>query len=94
VAQSALTAVLQGTGADAIKDAGGNPLNGGAGFNQNLKVLWGDGTDDGVVNASDLVLVNNARSQAYNIFADMNGDGVVDINDVQIVRNRIGTTLP
>ena len=51
-------------------------MTGGAGFNQNLKILWGDFNDEGIVNASDLTLVNNARSQPYNIFADVNGDGV------------------
>jgi hypothetical protein len=67
---------------------------GGAGFTVPLKVLWGDFNDDGKVNASDLTLVNNARAAAYNIFADLNGDGVVDLNDVQIVRTRNGTVLP
>jgi len=94
VPQGAFTASLLGSGPDAIKDAGNNPLYGGAGFGQALKILWADSTDDGVVNASDLVLINNARSAAYNIFADLNGDGFVDINDVSIARTRIGTTQP
>jgi hypothetical protein len=94
VAQGALTASLLGSGPDAIKDAGGAPLGSGAGFNQNLKILWADFNDDGIVNASDLVLINNARSAPYTIFADLNGDGIVDINDVQIARTRNGTTLP
>jgi hypothetical protein len=94
VAQGALTASLLGSGPDAIKDAGGASLGSGAGFNQNLKILWADFNDDGIVNASDLVLINNARSAPYTIFADLNGDGIVDINDVQIARTRNGTTLP
>jgi hypothetical protein len=77
-----------------VKDGSGNGLTGGAGFTVPLKVLWGDFNDDGKVNASDLTLVNNARAAPYNIFADLNGDGVVDINDVQIVRTRTGTLLP
>jgi hypothetical protein len=85
---------LAGSGPDALKDAGGNPLTGGAGFNQNLKILWGDFNDDGIVNASDLTLVNNARSQPYNILADMNGDGVVNTADVTIVRAHNGQSLP
>jgi len=85
---------LAGSGTDAIKDAAGNALTGGAGFSQAVKILYGDFNDDGFVSASDLTLVNAARSAPYNIFADMNGDGVVDINDVQIVRSRIGTSLP
>lgn len=85
---------LLATGANAIKDGNGNALNGGTNFTQNFKVLWGDFNDDGVVNASDSVLVNAARSSSYNIFADMNGDGVVDASDVNIVRTRIGTSQP
>jgi hypothetical protein len=43
-----------------------------------------------MVNASDLVLVNNARSAPYNIFADINGDGVVNTADMTAVRNQTG----
>jgi len=85
---------LAGSGANALKDASGNSLAGGVGFSQNLKILWGDFSDDGYVNATDILQVNSAISQAYNIFADMNGDGVVSIADVQVVRSRAGTTLP
>ena len=85
---------LAGSGADALKDAGGNALTNGAGFAQNLKILYGDFNDDGLVNSQDGVGVNNARSSAYNVLADMNGDGVVDVNDVRIVATRIGTSLP
>jgi hypothetical protein len=84
---------LLGAGANALKDAAGNALAGGDGFSQNLKVLWGDYNDDGLVNAQDLAGVNSAISVAYNIFADMNGDGVVNLVDVAIVRTRIGTSL-
>jgi hypothetical protein len=81
-----------GTTANAITDKAGNPLSGGVDFNQNLKILYGDFNDDGVVNAQDLVLVNAARPQPYNVFADINGDGLVDINDVMVVRQQIGNT--
>jgi hypothetical protein len=86
--------VLAGSGADALKDMNGNALTNGAGYNQNLKILYGDFNDDGLVNAQDTVGVNNAISNPYNILADMNGDGVVNIADVQIVRSRGGTSLP
>jgi hypothetical protein len=86
--------VLAGSGADGLKDVDGNGLTGGAGFAQALKVLWGDFNDDGVVTSTDFALVNNATSLQYNFFADANGDGVVDINDVNIVRGRNGTSLP
>ncbi|HTS11528.1 MAG TPA: FG-GAP-like repeat-containing protein [Candidatus Limnocylindrales bacterium] len=85
---------LAGSGANAIKDAAGNAVNGGSGFSQPLQILWGDFNDDGNVSATDMVLVNTAHSQPYNVFADMNGDGVVDVSDVQIVRARAGTHLP
>ena len=85
---------LAGSGPNALTDSGGNGLAGGSGFSQNLKVLYADFNDDGVVNAQDLVLVNAARPQAYNIFADLNGDGVVDINDVTVVRTQVGNTNP
>ena len=94
IAQGSFPTKLAGTGPNALMDAQGNPLAGGAGFAQTLKVLWADINDDGVVNASDLALVNGARSAPYSVFADLNGDGVVDINDIQIVRVRIGTELP
>ena len=89
-----VSAVLAGSGADALKDAGGNSLSGGAGFTQNFKVLWGDFNDDGFVTSSDGVLVNAARSQPYNIFADADGNGAVDATDVNVVRGRLGTSLP
>lgn len=94
LAQGNFATHLAGNGPNAIKDAAGNPLAGGSGFSQALKVLWGDFNDDGVVNAADLAQVNNARSAPYIIFADMNGDGVVNTTDVMIVRSRIGTSLP
>ncbi|MFZ1972035.1 MAG: dockerin type I repeat-containing protein [Candidatus Acidiferrales bacterium] len=86
--------VLLASGANAIKGASGNALNAGTNFTQNFKVLWGDFNDDGAVDASDAVLVNAARSSAYNIFADVNGDGVVNATDVNVVRTRIGTSQP
>jgi uncharacterized repeat protein (TIGR01451 family) len=94
VALGLFPTMLAGSGPDALKDSNGAGLAGGAGFSQSLKILWGDFNDDGVVNSSDAVLVNAARSQPYNQFADMNGDGVVDLNDVRIVGQRGGTTLP
>src|SRR5262249_30992912 len=42
---------LLGSGSHALKDAAGNALGGGAGFGQSFRVLWGDVTDDGVVDA-------------------------------------------
>ena len=90
----AFSTSLLATGPDAIKDASGNPLAGGTPFNQALKVLWGDLNDDGVVTAVDLGLDNAARSLSYNIFADADGNGIIDANDVNVVRSRLGTSQP
>jgi hypothetical protein len=46
-----------------------------------------------MVNSQDQVLVNTETHQAYNILADMNGDGVVNATDLLLVRSRIGTSL-
>ncbi len=85
---------LAGSGANALKDAAGNALAGGAGFTQNLKVLYGDFNDDGVVNSADMAAVQAAVANPYNFFADMNGDGVISAADTAIVRSRLGTSLP
>ncbi len=94
VALGNLATMLAGSGPNAITDGGGNPLAGGAGFAQNLKILWADYNDDGVVNAQDLALVGSATLKPYDMFADMNGDGLVNSADVVLARVRIGTTLP
>jgi hypothetical protein len=85
---------LAGSGPDALMDGAGNALADGAGFIRMLKILTADVNDDGVVNAEDLALVNAARTQPYNIFDDLDGNGVVNTSDVQIVRTRNATTLP
>ncbi len=90
------TTALLGTGPNAIEDAAGNELYGGTGFAQNFNVLYGDFNDDGVVSAADMAGVNAARAAlgvVYNIFADLNGDGVVDVNDVEIARSQVGNHL-
>lgn len=61
---------------------------------QTLNVLPGDVSDDGNVARNDMVLVNHARSLPYDVIDDINGDGIVDVNDVNLVRVRIGTHLP
>ncbi len=61
---------------------------------QSFSVLPGDFNGDGVVTSADMTGVNNATALPYDIWADMNGDGVVDINDVKLARSKIGTSLP
>jgi hypothetical protein len=85
---------LTGSGPNAIIDANGSALNNGAGFAQTIKVLWGDFNDDGYVTSADMVGVNDAVSASYNIYADINGDGVVSLSDVQAVRARLGGSQP
>ena len=66
-------------------------------FTRRLDVLPGDANDDGVVNAQDLVVVRNdfaSIGAMYNIFDDINGDGVVDINDTNLVGRFVGKRLP
>ena len=82
---------LLGTGPNALKDGAGTAITT---YNQNVKALYGDFNDDGFVNATDLSGVNAARALPYNILADINGNNVVDLTDVTIVRSRIGTSLP
>ncbi|MBI2679720.1 MAG: hypothetical protein HYX25_01785 [Candidatus Solibacter usitatus] len=94
VGNANLALSLAANGPSALKDASGNRLAGGAGFSQFLRVFWGDFNDDGFVTATDMVGVNNARSLPYNIFADMNGNGNVGVDDVQVVRTRVGTFPP
>ena len=94
ISMSSVVASLSGIGANALTDAGGNPLANGTGFIRTLKVLWGDFNDDGNVTSADMVGVNNASVTPYNVFADANGDGIVNVADVQTVRSRLGTSLP
>jgi len=94
ISLASVSTTLAGSGADAIKDFSGNGLNSGSGFTQNFKVLLGDYNDDGIVNSADTVNVNLQTTQPYNIFADLNGDGVVNVNDVRIARSMLGASLP
>jgi len=85
---------LLGTGANALKDAAGNALYAGAGFSQAIRVLYGDVNDDGYVASNDMVQTYGGTAAPYNLFLDVNGDGVIDIaGDVMTVRSRIGTLV-
>jgi hypothetical protein len=92
VSNGNLSLSLAAYGPDAIRSTGGqlNPAN----TNVAMKILEGDFNDDGFVNASDLTLVNNARSAAYNPFADINGDRLVNTADVMLVRGMVGQVNP
>ena len=52
-------------------------------------IFAGDVSQDGIVDGSDMALVDNASSQmlmGYNV-TDVNGDGIVDGSDMAIVDN-------
>jgi uncharacterized repeat protein (TIGR01451 family) len=91
VSLGAFNLTLQGTGPDALKDGNGGVITT---YNQLMRVLMGDYNDDGVVNATDIAQVNAQRTAPYNQFADIDGNGVVDITDVNLVRAKGGTILP
>ncbi|HKB05031.1 MAG TPA: hypothetical protein VKD90_22600, partial [Gemmataceae bacterium] len=99
IAKGSLNTVLASTGLNALKDAAGNPI---AAFSKAFKVLYGDFNDDGAVTAADEAGVRGAMAApyqllnpvGYNIFADLSGDGIVNLVDVGITRTRRGTSLP
>lgn len=93
LSRGTFSASLSGIGASALKDAAGNALGNGTGFTRSLTVLHGDFNGDGVVSAADVSGLRLAALRAYDPFADLNGDGLVDDEDVRIARGRIGTRL-
>jgi predicted outer membrane repeat protein len=62
-----------------------------------LDVLPGDVNDDGVVNVQDAVLVRNAILKTGDPlmigWVDVDGNGVIDMNDLTAARKRLGTHL-
>jgi hypothetical protein len=67
-------------------------------FNRRLDVLPGDFNDDGVVNSQDLVLIRNEILKTGDPlligWADIDGDGVVNVNDYIAARKKLGSHLP
>ena len=63
-------------------------------YSRRLDVLPADVNDDGVVNAQDLTLVRNAKMAPYNPIDDIDGNGVIDINDCNLARISAGHRLP
>ena len=62
-------------------------------FTRRLDVLPGDYNDDGYVTSADVVAINGVVMTTI-VNADLNGDGIVDINDMKTARQYNGTTLP
>jgi hypothetical protein len=88
---------LAASGPSALTDRAGNPIRP---FSQGFKVLWGDFDDNGVVDGRDEAAIRGHQagpyqpgSAGYNLFADLSGDGIVNLVDVGIARSRNGAHL-
>jgi hypothetical protein len=97
VPDGAYTATLL---ASAITDSSGNHLDGtasgvgGTNYVFSFSHLLGDANHDGVVDITDLAIVqNNAGSGTTWSQGDFNYDGIVDITDLGIVQNNAGRTI-
>ena len=94
IAIANITVSLATSGINMLSDSNTYALDNGAVHSQALKILAADVNSDGVVNASDLVLVNSGTAQQYNILYDINGDGAVTAADVTAVKAKLNTKLP
>jgi hypothetical protein len=76
---------------------GGDPTISVNPFGTEFAVLPGDGNGDGVVNSQDMVGIRNqiqwTGDPTLRIWADIDGDGTVDLNDYTKARKKIGTHL-
>lgn len=89
---------LLNTGVNAIRDIAGNPI---AAFQKQFAILYGDFNDDQKVTIDDEIGVRafvaapyDLHPTNYNIFADLSGDGLVNVVDVGVAHNRRGQQLP
>jgi len=98
ISKGSFNATLASAGAAALKDQAGNAI---AAFTRAFSVLYGDFDGNGVVNSDDEkgIRANIAgpyqlNPSGYNIFADLSGDGIVNLVDVGIAHTRNGQSLP
>ena len=97
IAKGSFNTSLASTGTNAIKDIAGNPISA---FNLSFNVLYGDFDGNGFVDAADEAGVRanitspyQVKPSNYNIFADLSGDGIVNLTDVGIAKTRKGQSL-
>jgi hypothetical protein len=95
-----LTLTLDGDGTgpdgnDGVRNLAGAYLAGGD-FARSFDVLPGDFNGDGTVTVQDSIGIRNQSPGygTYLLFADTDGDGDVDLNDINAPRRRLGATLP
>ncbi len=86
-----LTATLNPSQISALVNGNAIGLGGTNAFN--LDVLPGDYNGDRTVTTTDAIAIRNAIATA-NVWADLNGDGVVNASDVTIALRNSGTKLP
>lgn len=77
---------------DGIRNASGGYLQGGDRVISAIRVLPGDYNNSGTVTLSDQLALRNAIA-TNNLFADLNGDGVVNNADLTIVQVKLGKRL-
>ena len=110
IAADKLQISLHSTGAAAVSDAAGDPLDGewtdgasvfpsgdtlaGGDFNFSFNVLPGDANQDGVVNGLDISSVISQWQSVTSPMADMNGDGVVNGLEIAAIASHWLQTLP
>jgi hypothetical protein len=85
---------VNGSSPNGVHDASGNFLAGGN-FTRTYFTLPGDFNGDGTVTINDAVGVRDQIGQPINpsnIWADMDGDGDIDVTDYNLSRSRIRTT--
>lgn len=98
LAKGSFNTSLVAGGPNALKNGAGTLISG---FSQAFKVLLGDYDDNGIVNLVDETAIRTGVAKpydlhpsGYNIFADLSGDGLINLVDVGIVKSRKGTSLP
>lgn len=97
LAQGYATTAIRDAGPNAVRDRAGNAINA---FNQSFAVLLGDFDGNRVVDLADEAAVRGLQGGpyqpggiAYNPWADLSGDGLINLIDVGISRSRRGTFL-